>query len=174
MRDIGKMIRAERKSMGLTLEKFAKLVGTSKATLQRIESGAKSPSVALLSEISHVCRKPISDFIHDEIAGFRKLEEEDQKKIITRQSKTTIISPYGMISRDIVVNHFEGMPGAHMDPHKDEGYEWVYVLKGTCEVEHDGTTYSLKKGDVICYDAGEFHSYRILTPFEAIRITIRK
>jgi len=174
MRDIGKMIRSERKAIGLTLEKFAKLVGTSKATLQRVEAGTKSPSVELLSEISHVCRKPISDFIHDEFAGFRKMEEEDQKKIISRQSKTTIIAPYGMISPDIVVNYYEGMPGAHMDPHRDEGYEWVYILKGTSEVEHDGITYNLKKGDVICYDASKLHSYRILTPFEAIRITIRK
>jgi len=174
MRDIGKMIRAERKAMALTLEKFAKLVGTSKATLQRIEAGVKSPSIALLSEISHVCRKPISDFIHDERAGFRKLEDDDQKKIITRHSKTSIIGPYGMISRDIVVNYYEGMPGAHMGLHKDEGYEWVYVLKGTCEVEHDGTMYHLKKGDVICYDASKLHSYRILTPLEAIRITLRK
>ncbi|MFH0729298.1 MAG: cupin domain-containing protein [Pseudomonadota bacterium] len=168
------MIRTERKLMALTLEEFAALVGTSKATLQRIESGVKSPSVALLSEISQICRKPISDFIHDELGGFRKLEEEDQKKIITRQSKTTIISPYGMISRDVVVNHYEGMPGAHMDPHKEEGREWIYVLKGECEVVHEGKTYNLKKGDVICYDATKLHSYRILTAFEAIRITIRK
>jgi transcriptional regulator with XRE-family HTH domain len=174
MKDIGKMIRAERKSMALTLEEFAKLIGTSKATLQRIETGAKSPSVALLSEISHICRKPITDFIHDELVSFRKLAEEEQKKIITNIAKTYIIAPYGMISDDIVVNYYEGLPGAYADPHNNKGREWVYILKGECEVKHNGNTYLLKKGDSICYDATKTHSYKILTPFKAVRITIGK
>ena len=60
---LGSRIRKERKGLGLTLEKFAALVGTSKAMLQRVETGAKSPSIALLAEIATVCRRRIDDFI---------------------------------------------------------------------------------------------------------------
>jgi transcriptional regulator with XRE-family HTH domain len=173
MKDLGRKIRKERKALGLTLEGFSELLQTSKATLQRIETGSKSPSVALLAEISHICRKPIEYFVHEERKDFFFLERSSQKAIVKKDSRITIISPYGLISKDMIVNHFEGMPGAHDEPHRDEGYEWIYVLEGTCMFEHDGIPYELKEGDVIYYDATKLHSYKILTPFKSIRISVR-
>ena len=42
MKDLGNRIRLERKALGLTLQNFAELVGTSSSMLQRVETGAKS------------------------------------------------------------------------------------------------------------------------------------
>jgi transcriptional regulator with XRE-family HTH domain len=173
MEKLGNKIRAERKALGLTIREFAELVGTSKATLQRIETGAKSPSIALLHEISHVCRKPIDAFIHDTPRGFVRIDEQNQRKITTKTSEIRIICPYGLISKDIVVNFYRGNPGAHVEPHEDEGYEWVYVLKGSCIVEYDNQEHSFKEGEALFYDARKPHSYKILTPFESIRISVR-
>ncbi len=55
MKDLGNRIRFERKALGLTLQNFAELVGTSSSMLQRVETGAKSPSVELLVEIANIC-----------------------------------------------------------------------------------------------------------------------
>jgi transcriptional regulator with XRE-family HTH domain len=173
MGKLGSKIRAERKALGLNIREFATLVGTSKATLQRVETGAKSPSIALLHEISHVCRKPIDTFIHDTHRGFVRIDEENQKKITTKSSDIRIICPYGLISSDIVVNYYRGKPGAHVETHEDEGYEWVYILKGSCIVEYDNAEHRFKKGDALFYDARKPHSYKILTPFESIRISVR-
>lgn len=173
MPELGSKIRRERKALGLSLVEFADLLKTSKATLQRVETGAKSPSIALLTEISQVCRKPIDTFIHDEPRDFYRIDPAEQKSIGTRDSEIKIICPYGLISRDIVVNYFKGKPGAHVEPHQDEGYEWIYVLKGSCIVEYENKVFRFKRGDAFFYDARKIHSYKILTPFESIRISVR-
>jgi transcriptional regulator with XRE-family HTH domain len=173
MRKLGDKIRVERKALGLSISEFARLVGTSKTTLQRIETGAKSPSIALLQDISHVCRKPIDAFILEAPREFVRIDEGEQRKILTKNAEIRIICPYGLLSRDIVVNYFKANPGTRMEPHQDEGYEWIYVIKGSCIVEYDNKEYSFKEGDALFWDARKTHSYKVLTPFESIRISVR-
>ncbi len=170
---LGAKIRKERKALGLTLEKFAELVGTSKAMLQRVETGVKSPSIALLSEIATVCRRRIDDFIHEEPEGFYKLDEMKQKTVRLHAHEVRIIAPFGLISKDIVVNHFKARAGAVVNPQRENGHAWVYITKGSCVFEHDGVPHQLKKGDVIYYDARRPTSLRILSSLESIRITVR-
>ena len=79
MDQLGRRIRKERKASGLTLEALAKIVGSSRATLQRIETGVKPPSVALLSQISNVLRKPIDELIREERKAFYRLEDSARK-----------------------------------------------------------------------------------------------
>ena len=173
MTNIGARIRKERKALGLTLEKFAGLVGTSKAMLQRVETGAKSPSISLLAEIATVCRRRIDDFVHEEPAGFYKLDDRKQKTVTMGDYEVRMISPFGLISRDIVVNHFKARGGALVRPHRENGHAWVYILKGRCIFEHDGVPHKLKKGDVIYYDSSRPSALKMLTPLESIRITVR-
>lgn len=173
MEKLGAKIRAERKVLGLSIREFAELVGVSKATLQRVETGAKSPSIALLHEISHVCRKPIDAFIHETPRGFIKIDKENQKKVISKNSEIRIICPYGLISKDIVVNYFRGNPGATVEPHQDEGYEWIFVIKGSCVVKYDNAEHNFGEGDAFFYDGRKTHSYKISSDFESIRISIR-
>ena len=173
IRSVGVRVRRERKALGLTLKKFAELVGTSKAMLQRVETGAKSPSIALLAEIATVCRRRIDDFIHEEPAGFFKLDDRKQRAINVGDYEVRIISPFGLISRDMVVNHFKAKAGSFVRPHRENGHAWVYILKGSCVFEHDGVPHKLKKGDVIYYDSSRPNTLRMLTPLESIRITVR-
>jgi transcriptional regulator with XRE-family HTH domain len=173
IKNIGSKIRKERKTLGLTLEKFAELVGTSKATLQRVETGAKSPSIALLAEIATVCRRRMDDFIHEEPAGFYKLDDRRQKRIHMGDYELRIISPFGLISKDIVVNYFKAKAGALVKPHQENGHAWVYIVKGRCVFEHDGVPHQLGKGDIIYYDSKRPNTLKVLTPLESIRITVR-
>lgn len=171
--NLGFRIRKERKALGLTLEQFARLVGTSKAMLQRVETGAKSPSVALLAEIATVCRRRVDDFIHEEPAGFTKLDESKQKAIRLGDYEVRIIAPFGLISKDIVVNHFKAKAGALVKPLKENGHAWVCITKGSCVFEHDGVPHRLKRGDIIYYDARRPSTLKVLTALESIRITVR-
>ena len=170
---IAETIRRERKILGLSLKRFAELVGTSKATLQRIETGQKSPSIELLYEISQICRKPFDDFICDDRNGFYLLNEQKQRKIKSQDFEISIIAPYGLISRDILVNYFKGKQGSHIYPKQERGYHWAYILQGVCLFHYDGMDYEVRKGDVIYYDAGKTFSFQILEPLEGIRIAIR-
>lgn len=174
MKNLGEKIRDERKALGLTLEQFSELVGTSSSMLQRTETGAKSPSVDLLVEIANICRKPIDDFFEVEPKGFRKFDYSKQKTIHTKGYEVTILCPYGLISRDIVVSLFKGKANAVVEQTNQTGYCWVYITKGTCIFEHDGIPHELTEGDSIFYDASKPHVLRVLNPLESIRITMRK
>lgn len=170
---LGEKIRKERQLLGLSLGGFAKLLGTSKATLQRIETGAKSPSVELLAEISHNCRKPIDEFLHEEEGDFIWQKQDSHRKIKGENFEIKIISPYGQISRNMLINHYKGKPGAGISPTQDKAYHWVYILKGSCIFEYDGNRYELTQGDVLFYDARKTFSFQVLEDFENIRIAIR-
>lgn len=174
MRHLGQKIREERKELGFTLSHFAELLGTSNSMLQRVETGAKSPSVDLMIDICDICRKPLDYFLKETPTGFRKFEPVHRKRIHTDQSDVTILCPYGIISRDTVVSRFEGKAGARIPFRHQAGYCWVYIIRGECVFEHDGVSHPLKAGDAIYYDAEKPHCLKILTDLESIRITIKR
>ena len=172
-KEIGAKIRKERKAHGLTLTRFAKLLHTSTAMLQRIETGAKSPSVELLLEISAICRKPLDEFIQTERLGFYKTNPANRKTIRKKGYEITVLFPFGLISRDISVNYFKGKAGALVRPHQIKGYDWIYLISGSCVFIHDGVSHELSQGDAIYYNSQKPHSLRMLTDLESIRISTR-
>jgi transcriptional regulator with XRE-family HTH domain len=66
-----------RQRHGLTLAAFAKLVGTTKGTISRIETGTREPAVSLLRQIVAATRHEVSadDIIHYPPMRFRPRKE---------------------------------------------------------------------------------------------------
>jgi transcriptional regulator with XRE-family HTH domain len=174
MKDLGNRIRFERKAIGLTLQNFAKLVGTSSSMLQRVETGAKSPSVELLVEIANICRKPIDDLLKQQLNGFKKFNAKNQKSFQTKDFEIKIICPYGLISKDIAISHFKGKTGAIITPPTQKGYIWVYILKGKGVFEYEEISRKVRKGDTLYYDSEKKHCLKILSTLESIRVNIGK
>jgi transcriptional regulator with XRE-family HTH domain len=174
MKNLGAKIREERKTLGLTLEQMAELVRASPSMLQRIETGSKSPPVDLLVEIANIFRVPIDEFLQNDLHGFRKLNPYSLKTIQAGDFDVTILCPYGLISRDVVVSRFKGRKGALVRPQRQKGYCWVYIIKGSCVFEHDGISHRLQKGDSFYYDAERPHHLKLLSNLESIRITTRR
>jgi len=172
MKDLGNRIRFERKALGLTLQNFADLIGTSSSMLQRVETGAKSPSVELLVEIANICRKPIDDLLKQQLNGFKTFDAKNQKTIRTKYFEIKIICPHGLISKDIAISHFKGKTGASITPPTQKGYIWVYVLKGEGIFEVEGISRHVRKGDTLFYDSEKKHSLKIVSALESIRVNI--
>ena len=172
MKDLGNRIRFERKALGLTLQNFADLIGTSPSMLQRVETGAKSPSVELLVEIANICRKPIDDLLKQQLNGFKTFDANDQRTIRTKDFEIKIICPYGLISKDIAISHFKGKTGANITPPTQKGYIWVYVLKGKGIFEVEGISRQVRRGDTLYYDSEKKHSLKIVSALESIRVNI--
>ena len=63
--NIGSKIRTERKELGLSLEALSNKIGISKMTLQRVETGATSPSIILLADIAFHLKRPVESFIRE-------------------------------------------------------------------------------------------------------------
>lgn len=57
---VGQRIRSERKDRKLTLEELASLAGMNTSFLHHIETGKKKLSLAMLQNVAHALRLPIS------------------------------------------------------------------------------------------------------------------
>jgi transcriptional regulator with XRE-family HTH domain len=174
MKFLGSTIRKERKALGLTIDQFAKLVGVNRSMIQRVETDAKSPTIELLIEIANVCRKPIVEFLGEQKAQFLKYSIEKQRRIRGKDHEVTIIGPYGLISSNMVINLFRAEAGAVVLPQTHKGHCWVYITRGACVFKHDDTSYNLKAGDSIYYDASKQQALTVISSLESVRITIRE
>ena len=173
VKQLGLKVRQERKGLGLSLEAFSRLIDTSPSMLQRIETGSRSPTVDQLIEIANICRKPIYEFLEQGTQSFQKIERSARKTLRSKNASVTIICPYGVISKDLVVSYFKGKADSEVKLPSHNGYCYVYILKGSCSFEHDGRTYTLKEGDAFHYDDAKPQQLRIFSELESIRITVR-
>jgi transcriptional regulator with XRE-family HTH domain len=158
MKELGLRIRNERKSLGWSLGEMAGKIGISPMTLQRIETGKRSPSVIVLAEIAHVLMKPIDYFIKEKSPKLVHIRKDQQTVIESPKLKLTVIAPKGLVDETIYINLGEAKEGKFIDSHVDEGYSLVHMLDGECVVEHEGKKYRHRKGDTLYYDARYRHS----------------
>ena len=158
MEDIGAKIRMERKAKGLSLKVLAEKCGVSTMTLQRIETGSTSPSVAVLAQIAHHLLRPIHFFITDEHPKIQVLKREDHQVVAAPNMTLTIIAPVGLIDENVFVNVGEAKQGRFIDSHTEDGYSFVYMLKGKALFEYEGVKHELKQGDALYYNASYPHS----------------
>ena len=159
---IGTKIRNERKKSGLTLEKFAKKLGISAITLQRIETGKSSPSVVLLSEIANAVDKPIFSFFEETTKPFIQIKRKNQRIISSPMLKIKLIGPRNIIADNIVVTYGELKKGKKIDPHTNRGIEFNYNIEGKSELKLNGQSYFLEAGDSSVFNARLEHSVTAL------------
>jgi transcriptional regulator with XRE-family HTH domain len=158
MAPVGSKIRTERKARGFSLKELAQRCGVSTMTLQRIETGKTSPSVAILSQIAHYLAQPIDFFIREESPKIRIVKNNDHPIVGTENMQLSMIGPPGLIEDNILVNLLEAKEGRFVDSHTEDGYSFVYILEGGIIFEHDGVKYELQQGDVLYYNASYPHS----------------
>jgi transcriptional regulator with XRE-family HTH domain len=161
LKNIGSKIRAERKHLGLSLEALSKMVRVSKMTLQRIETGATSPSIILLAEIAFHLKRPVESFIREGEAKVVHLEKNRQDTLFNRQKKFRIIGPRGLISDRIILTYSELGKGTVIEHHTNKGFEWAFLIDGSALLEVSGKEYLFKAGDAIFYDAHFPHAFRV-------------
>ena len=166
MERVARRIRSERKRLGLTLEELAGKVGISRLTLQRIETGKSSPSVALLSEIAQHLNKSIVSFVEDTEKPMVSIKDKDQQIISTPSLTLKVIGPSNMVARNIIITYGEMKKGQTTDAHCNPGVEWAYVMEGRSGVTQNGETVIMEPGDSLSYDARPEHS---LTALEDLR-----
>jgi transcriptional regulator with XRE-family HTH domain len=161
LKNIGSKIRAERKHLGLSLEALAKKVGISKMTLQRIETGATSPSIIHLTEIAFHLKRPVDSIIREGEAKVVHLRKDQRDTLFNRQKKFRLIAPKGLISDRITLTYSELEKDMIIEKHTNNGFEWAFLIEGSALVEISGAEYLFKAGDAIFYDAHFPHSIRV-------------
>ena len=162
--DLGQRIRNERKMMNLTLEQLSRKIGISKMTLQRIETGKTSPSIAILGDLAEALHTPITNFI-EENSGFIKItRKKDQFSVDSDNLVATNVFPrrsFNSVKIDsLAINYVEASNGAEVKTHTNKGFEWVFQITGKSVFDYDGKEFVSNPGDVFFYDGNKPHSVK--------------
>lgn len=171
--EIGNRIREIRKKQGMSMKELAGKVGVSYLTIQRIETGEVSPSVAVLSDIACSLNYPITGFF-DRTMGLRLIKSNDQPEIESSTLLLKLLVPKGIINDSISVSLGKGAAGKCIDLHKNSGFEITYLLKGRCIMGYDGGIHEMAAGDVVLFDSGRSHHVEALEPIEFINFYLRQ
>lgn len=170
---LGSKIRTERHRLGLSLEALAKKIGISKMTLHRIEKGTTSPSVVLLSEISFHLKQPIEQLIREGQPNVVLLKKKKQEILFDPESGIRVLAPKGMIHERIAVTHAELSKGTVIEAHRNNGFEWAYIIQGAAVVSVGGREYPVEEGDAIFYDAHFPHSIQVSKTVKYVGLFLR-
>jgi transcriptional regulator with XRE-family HTH domain len=166
--DIGAKIRSERKRLRLSIESLAEKIGISKMKLQRIETGASSPSIVLLTQIAHHLKRPVESFVRDGKASAVHLKKKQQDALSDKKRGFRIIGPVGLISDKITLTYQELEKDTITESHTNEGIEWAYIIEGSAIFEINEEKFLLEEGDSICFDARVPHSTRVIETIKCI------
>ncbi len=149
------------------------MVGISYLTLHRMETDQVSPSVALLSEISHHLGEPIVNFFTNP-AKLTLVKKGTAPEISSGKTRLELMLPKGVISDDISVSKVSHKLGEVVSEHSHKGFELTYILKGKATFTYDGVEYETAEGDLIYFDSAVPHSVVTEEPHEILSVYFRK
>jgi transcriptional regulator with XRE-family HTH domain len=166
---IGHRIREIRQTLGLSIKQLSEKVGLSYLTMQKIETDKISPSVVTLAKIAECLVSPITVFLEKK-KPIVFIKKDDQKMIDTKTVKLRILAPKGALDKNLAIWIGKTKKGTVVKPHRNEGFEFAYVIKGRTIFKYGNESYEMDDGDVIYYDATELHSHTALEPHEYLGI----
>ncbi len=162
---IGEKLARARESMGLTLQQIAGLSGVAPSTIQKVEAGTMTPSIAVMMKIARGLRKKVGFF----------LDEEDGNTDVSLDRKRDRASPalqekgfsvHGL-STDLGAPEMDGFvltlpPGANSgrEPLHHRGDELVYCVRGRVTFTINGEDYKLGPGDSLHFKSDLPHSWK--------------
>ena len=167
IRRLGAKIRALRKERGLTLKALAQLSGLSHPFLSQVERGLARPSMSSLHQISEALGTNASWLV----AG----SENTREATVVRAADTAVVPASELGDMDglrrvvapeaspFQVVEFSGAPDSFREYWVHDGFETIYVISGTVEVDLDGQLFLLEPSDSISYDTRQPHRLRAAT-----------
>ena len=164
--DIGTRIREIRTDLGLAIRDLADKVGISYLTMQRIETDKISPSVVLLAQIAACLNYPITDFLTEERKSVVHVTAEQQHVVDTKKIMLKLVAPRGIVDENISIVHGKAAKGKFVSRHRHPGFELAYVMKGRALYKRGADVHELNEGDLIFWDADEWHEVVALEPHE--------
>ena len=155
---LGDRLRSAREARSLTLDQLSASTGISKAHLSRLESGARQPSVGILVELAGALGTRVGTLLGEDAGGAPLATFGPDAPRHTAAGLEIASSSGFPDSRalDVLRVHVPAnrQPSA---PVRHRGEEWIYVLRGTLDLEFDGMLYALGTDMAAHFDATRPH-----------------
>ena len=161
---IAQKIRATRLEKNLTIQQLATRSNVSKGLLSKVENSRTIPSLPVFVSIIQSLDISLKEFFHDMVLTNGKdylLVKKDDYTPLEREGRSgfhyqCILSQnITNCSMDAVLLTLE--PGAKGKPTTTDGYEFKYILSGSCEYQINNEVILLEEGDSIYFDASIPH-----------------
>ena len=162
---VGNEIRKLRKLKKLTLNELGAQTNLSVGYLSQIERNLSSPTVKALFDISHALGVSINWFFHE---GENNTRDEDQY-VIRNDRRRSIRYESGIVDQllnttavssfEFLFSTFEPQATSKVEPYNHEGEECGVVISGQLQLNIEGVSYTLQKGDSFSFPSTLNHSY---------------
>ncbi len=162
---IGEKLSRTRESIGFTLQQLADIANVAPSTIQKIEAGTMSPSIAVMMKIARGLHKKISFFLDEEesdtdVSLIRKNDRpsigEREDSISIQRLTAELINP----EMDAYVLNLPPRKNSGDEALRHHGEELVYCIKGKITFTIDDEHYTLGPGDSLHFKSKLPHFYR--------------
>jgi len=162
--DLGRKIHRLRKEKLLTLKQLSEMSNVTATHISELERSLASPTINTLYRIAQALRKPASYFLPTEDdKSFHVAAAKDRKKVGRNGYELQFYSTGMNDAKLLVVNaQFDGEVTFHPLGYLGDE-KMMTILKGKVEVELNGSTVQLDKGDSIQVTQGMPSRVRSLT-----------
>lgn len=164
---IGSKIRTLRQKKDLGLVQLGEHTGLSSGMLSKIERGQLFPTLPTLLKIAMVFGVGLEYFFVDQNDNPLKavVRKKDRLRLPDKPGKESPSFFFESLDFPVVDRkmqayyaEFDGRPEP-TEPHKHEGAEIIYVMKGQLIVTIEGEDTTLEEGDSMYFDSGCTHTY---------------
>lgn len=157
---IAQKIRATRLEKNLTIQQLATRTHVSKGLLSKIENSRTIPSLPVFVTLIQSLDISLKDFFKDMILinGAEYLHvKKQQYATLEREGRSGFNYQY-ILSQNVPNCTMETVlltmePGAKGRATTTDGYEFNYIVTGSCEYQIDNEVLLLEEGDAIYFDA---------------------
>jgi transcriptional regulator with XRE-family HTH domain len=182
-RTIGAAVRRARTARGLTMVQLAESVGVTQPFISQVESGRAAPSMTTLYRLAEALAVPTAALLPP-AAG----TSPSRAALVRAGGGTTV--PFGSGEHELLAHHlgrggdslvfpmlFElpvgySDPKVDPDPYRHEGEAFLYLLRGTLEIEVDAETFRLEAGDSLHHDTSVTHRWTVLGDVPALLLDV--
>jgi len=157
---IGHKLKHLRMANSFTQEELASRSDLTKGFISQIENDTASPSISTLEDLLEVLGTTPNEFFSD--SSKEKVVFLKECRLLTPDSNDKVkiellIPGLGKRKMDPVLVSIESGEETFKDP-AHEGEELGFLLQGKINLNLDGETFNLKKGDCFYYSAVKKHS----------------
>ena len=161
---IAQKIRSTRLEKNMTIQQLATRTNVSKGLLSKIENSRTVPSLPVFVTLIQSLDISLKDFFRDIVLLNGKdylLVKKDEYTNMEREGRTGFNYQY-ILSQTLTTCTMEAVileldPGAKGRPSTTDGYEFKYMISGSCEYQINNETVLLDEGDSIYFDASIPH-----------------
>ncbi|HRJ31388.1 MAG TPA: XRE family transcriptional regulator [Cyclobacteriaceae bacterium] len=161
---IAQKIRATRLEKNLTIQQLANRTKVSKGLLSKIENSRTLPSLPVFITLIQSLDISLKEFFSEMVLLNGKdflLVKKDQYKPVKREGRDGFDYQH-ILSQNISTCTMEAVlltvkPGAKGRPTTSDGYEFKYLVSGTCEYQINDERVIMEEGDSLYFDASVPH-----------------